>query len=501
MKIQSKYLLLILLSFLVLVGCKKQKVTISVYSIEPTCIVSGGGTFEWGTEISISAIPADGYKFLYWENSITLETDASNPKYITANANVSYTAYFEKINNGGGNGGGGNSSTISAPIGVTATKYDETYIYVEWNAVSNATSYNLYYCSTYNGSYSKISDNLERAYCYVNYNGVSGDYYFKITAVNSSGVESSMSSYARCSISNGGGGGTSVPGTPTGVTATNTGTSASPKIKISWSSVSGATSYKVYRSSTAGGTYSQIGSATSYTYLYDNSPLSGYNYYKVKAFNSAGESSYSSYAYYNNTNNGGGGGGGTTTYSPCPPTVSVSGTSSQTVSWTISTSSGCGSPTSFEVYKFEPCANTWTLKTTTTSRTYYVSSSDIHPGINRYAVKAINSAGSDANYAYSSSVSLAAPTSFTAQKSGSNVTFTWSKVAKATGYQIYESSSASGTYTILDRIDNVNTTTLTRYYPASSGTTRYFKIEAFFDCDGVGGPIYSSKTTYKSVTF
>ncbi len=396
-----------------------------------------------------------------------------------------------------GGGGGGGTTVPNAPTGVTATNVGTSsspQIEISWNSVSNATSYKVYRSSSASGTYSLLGS-TSSTYQYDN-NPMSGYNYYKVKAVNSAG-ESSYSSYAYYN-NTGGGGGTTVPNAPTGVTATNVGTSTSPQIEISWNSVSNATSYKVYRSSSASGTYSLLGS-TSSTYKYDNNPMSGYNYYKVKAVNSAGESSYSSYAYYNNT----GGGGGGTSYSPCPPTVSVSGTSTQTVTWTVPTSYGCGTPTSFEVYKYAPCSSTWELKTTTTSHTYNCSSSNIHPGYNKYIVKAINSQGSaQSTMAISTLVSLAKPSSFSVQKlSGGYIKFTWTAVPKATGYQIFEHYSATGNYTILDQVSDGSTTTLTLYYPASSGSTQYFKIRAYFDCDGVGGPIYSDLTSYQVVHF
>ena len=395
-----------------------------------------------------------------------------------------------------GGGGGGGTTVPNAPTGVTATNVGTSsspQIEISWNTVSNATSYKVYRSSSASGTYSLLGS-TSSTYKYDN-NPMSGYNYYKVKAVNSAG-ESSYSSYAY--YNNTGGGGTTVPNAPTGVTATNVGTSSSPQIEISWNSVSNATSYKVYRSSSASGTYSLLGS-TSSTYKYDNNPMSGYNYYKVKAVNSAGESSYSSYAYFNNT----GGGGGGSSYEPCPPTVSVSGTSSQTVSWAPATGYGCGTATSYEVYHRDPCnGGTYELMTTTTSTSYHVSSSNVHPGINRYAVRAVNNNGYATNYGYSSSVSLSKPSSFSVQKAGDYLNFEWSMVPKATGYQIYICcTTASGTYTIFDQITDVNTEALLAYYPASSGTTRYFKIRAYFDCDGVGGPIYSDFTTYKVVHF
>jgi hypothetical protein len=54
-----------------------------------------------------------------------------------------------------------------------------------------------------------------------------------------------------------------VPSVPTGVSAT---AASSSSITVGWTAVTGATSYRVYRSSTSGGTYSQVGTPTSNTY-------------------------------------------------------------------------------------------------------------------------------------------------------------------------------------------------------------------------------------------
>ena len=84
------------------------------------------------------------------------------------------------------------------------------------------------------------------------------------------------------------------PNPPTGLTAVQEGTS----IKLSWNSVSGATSYNIYRSSSASGTYTSYGNLSA-TSGYDNNPFNGANYYKVSAVNTAGESVQSGYAYCN----------------------------------------------------------------------------------------------------------------------------------------------------------------------------------------------------------
>lgn len=116
--------------------------------------------------------------------------------------------------------------------------------------------------------------------------------------------------------SGGGGGNSSVsaPSTPTGVSATVSGS----QIKVSWNSVSNATSYTVYWCSD-GYSYNYTIGTTSNTYIYDDVPYEN-NYYKVKAINNYGESSLSSSAYCQYSSGGGGGGGGGGDMTPAAPT-------------------------------------------------------------------------------------------------------------------------------------------------------------------------------------
>lgn len=389
------------------------------------------------------------------------------------------------------NGGGGGSITPNPPTNVSAS-VSGTRIRVSWSYVSDASSYRVYRSSSSYGTYTLLGSS---SYSYYYDDAPLSDNYYKVTSVGSDGSESEMSSYTYCQYSGGGGGG-SVPDAPTGVSATVSGT----KIKVSWNSVSNATEYLVYWSNT-GSNYDYCVGTTSNTYIYDDNPYED-NYYKVKAKNSNGESSFSSYAYCHYSS-GGGGGGGSSNYEPCPPSVTVTGSSTcLTVKWTASTGSGCGTPTGYKVYKRDPHTSQMELLKTVSSSTTSYKDYDVHPGLNRYAVKATNSHGdSEPGYGYSSSIPLSKPSSFTAQKyQNTYIRCSWSKVEKATGYQISLSTSSSSTY-VWTEIDNVNTTTTDIYYPASSGTTVYLKIQAVFRADYAGDPIYSGWTTYKTVTF
>lgn len=83
-----------------------------------------------------------------------------------------------------------------------------------------------------------------------------------------------------------------VPSAPEELSASASGKT----ISLSWTSVSNADSYNIYRSSAAGGTYNKIGTSASASYDDSNLNYSTTYYYKVSAVNSKGESTKSSAA-------------------------------------------------------------------------------------------------------------------------------------------------------------------------------------------------------------
>ena len=81
---------------------------------------------------------------------------------------------------------------------------------------------------------------------------------------------------------------------PAGVTASD-GTFAD-KVQITWNTVTGAEKYYVYRSTTAGGSYSNIGNTNTTSYDDKSASFSVTYYYKIKAYSSSlGYSEYSDY--------------------------------------------------------------------------------------------------------------------------------------------------------------------------------------------------------------
>ncbi len=408
---------------------------------------------------------------------------------------------------GGDDNGGGNETTLSAPTNVKAVQ-SGTNMVVSWNSVSGATSYIVSYSNTSSSPTYSFNPITSTSLTVDAEGAAEGNYYFWVKACNSSS-ESNYSSYAYCNYSSGGGGGGgtgTAPNPPTGVSATQSGNN----IIVSWYSVSGATSYEVYYSQSAYGTYSKSSKEPTSTNWTDIEPYTGANYYKVKAKNLSGTSDFSNYVYCNFTT-GGGGGGGDANYAPCPVgSPTATGTSSITVSWSApSTATGCGKATNYDIYKHNPTTGSFELKANRTSTSW--SDSDPHPGINRYAIKAKNSYGeSSANYAHSSSRTLATPPSSAMNTiswgSGSqNLNILINPQKGATSYYIYYSQTASGTYSLLGSVDDSERlggyVNFNRSFPVQRGTTWYFKIATVWSTPyGSPSQVISSQSSYKSYT-
>ena len=177
----------------------------------------------------------------------------------------------------------------SAPTGVTATG-GANQVSLSWSAVSGATSYNIYWATTsgVTTSGTKITGATSP---YVQTGlAASTAYYYIVTAVNASGK--SVASAQVTATTNAPA--VTIPAAPTGVTATG----GANQMSISWSAVTGATSYNIYYATTSGVTKTSGAKIVNATRPYLQTGLAAGTtyYYIVTALNSAGESAASAQA-------------------------------------------------------------------------------------------------------------------------------------------------------------------------------------------------------------
>ena len=136
-----------------------KRYTISVYSHDNSRgTVSGGGTYNEGSQVTITATAKSGYKFKEWNDGNT-----DNPRVITVTKDAIYTAHFEAEKN---LNAGHEYVDLGLPSGlkwatcnVGATTPEEYGDYFAWGEVEPKTTYNW---STY--KYGTDEDQLTK-YC------------------------------------------------------------------------------------------------------------------------------------------------------------------------------------------------------------------------------------------------------------------------------------------------------------------------------------------------
>jgi fibronectin type 3 domain-containing protein len=186
------------------------------------------------------------------------------------------------------------SVTIAAPetpTGVSASAQSSTSIQVSWTAVSGASEYYVYRATSNDGEYSQIASTASASYTNTGLSSTT-TYYYKVAAQNGIGTSAQSSSVSATTPAPP----PSLPAAPLWVNAQAQYFNGVHSIEVSWSAVTGATRYYVYRSTSSGGGYTQIGSTASTSYQDRGRSKGTRYYYKVAASNSAGTGSQSSYA-------------------------------------------------------------------------------------------------------------------------------------------------------------------------------------------------------------
>lgn len=173
------------------------------------------------------------------------------------------------------------ATELQAPTLNTATG-GINQVELQWSTVNGATGYKVYY-GTSSGQYgSPISVGDVTQYTVTGLNA-STTYYFAVTAVNA-GTESQKSNEKSATTSS-----NSIPSAP----VLNPAAGGANQVSLQWSSVNGATSYKVYYGTASGqyGTPVNVGNVTQYAVT--GLAASTTYYLAVTAVNSYGESSKS----------------------------------------------------------------------------------------------------------------------------------------------------------------------------------------------------------------
>ena len=230
------------------------------------------------------------YRSTQQSTGFTLLGTTTSTNYVNTGAAVGTTYYYKVRALNVDGAAGAYSSTVSgaakavAPAAptVTMTYSDSGKPKLTWSAVSGAASYRVYRSESRGTGYSLLGTTTSTSY--VNTGAAVGKtYYYRVKAVNSAGTSAYsniVSGTAR----------TPAPAAPVLKGGTS---SASGKPQLTWAAVDGAAKYDVYRSNSADGTFSKVGSTDKTTYV-NTGAVQGVTYfYKIRAVGASGASGFS----------------------------------------------------------------------------------------------------------------------------------------------------------------------------------------------------------------
>jgi len=270
-------------------------------------------------------------------------------------------------------------ATAPIPTNLAATAGDAS-IAVSWNASNGATGYNLRRATASGGPYTVIASLGTTNY--VDTAVTNGTTYYYVVSSLKGSAESGNSAQVAATPQ------PALPAVPTALVAIPD----NVLVTLTWTGASGASTYNVKRSLTAGGPYTQIGTANVTTYA-DTSVTNGVKYYYVvSAVNVVGESANSAEA----------------SATPAIPTIpaaptglsAAAGNAQATLTWSASTGAS-----SYHLKRATTNGGPYTVIATQASTTYVDSS--LTNNLNYYyVVSAVNSAGESPN----SNQAVAVPT-------------------------------------------------------------------------------------------
>ena len=362
---------------------------------------------------------------------------------------------------------GSTCNTPSVPLNVSASAQSSSSIRISWNSVNQATSYNIYR-STDTWNFSLWQNNISSNFFVDNELSDFTTYYYRVSAVNHCGTSRQSETVGAMTMTD-----CILPQAPSGVWAE---AQLPSNISISWNPISGAHSYKIYRSTNSVGTFTRVEMVSKTTFtdrgLY---PLTTYHY-RVSAVNSCGEGEQSNQA-------------SATTI--CPTSTIPTGVSAEAlspssikVSW-----NSVSQANTYNVYRsmnsrYNLAEYTFISNTSSPS---YTDSGLSYSTIYFYKIRALNYWGksefSSSTYAITHCNPPKIPSDvFAYPQSSSSIRVSWSSFSDANSHNIYRAIGSNGEFSFLGN-------TYSTYYiddRLSPLTTYYYRVSTVINHCGEG---------------
>ena len=382
-----------------------------------------------------------------------------------------------------------------APTSLTATADGQSEIDLDWtapadNGGSAITGYKIEASSTGNSGWSNLVTNTNSTTTTYSHTGLAAGTmrHYRVSAINANGT-GTASNVADATTDDTA---TTVPGAPTSLTATASGSTG---IDLSWTAPaddggSDITGYRIEVSPNGTSSWNDLVANTGSTTTYSHTGLDAGDtrHYRVSAINSVGTGAASNVADATTD-----AAAPTVPGAPTGLTATASGTSTINLSWDAPSNDGGASISGYRIEVSSNGGTSWSNReanTNTTTTTY--SHTGLDAGTTRhYRVSAINSVGTGTASSTANATTDAAaptvpgaPTGLTATASGtSTIDLTWNAPsddgdASITGYKIEVSPNGSSS-SWSDLVANTNNTTTTYAHTGlSAGTTRHYRVSA-----------------------
>ncbi|WP_221407730.1 fibronectin type III domain-containing protein [Thermoflexibacter ruber] len=377
----------------------------------------------------------------------------------------------------------------TAPNNLTATANSNTQITLNWTDNSNnETGFRIERSTTAGSGFTELTNVEANVTTFTNTNLQAGTtYFYRVRAYNAAG-NSAYSNEASATTSQ------PTPTTPTAPSSLTATANSTTQITLNWTdNATNETGFRIERSTTAGSGFTEIAQVGADLTTFTNTNLqAGTTYfYRVRAYNAAGNSAYSNEA-------------SATTLQPTPTTPtapsSLTATANSTTQITLNWTDNANNETGFKIERSNTAGSGFTEIAQVGANVTTFINNNLQAGTTYfYRVRAYNATG---NSAYSNEASATtlqpAPTAPTAPinlKATSpiqgQIVLNWDDNANdETGFKIERSTtSGSGFAEIAQVTANVTTYTDNNL---QIGSTFFYRVRAY---NAVGNSAYSNEAS------